>query len=116
MTEEFDIRPWGNYLVLSNKPNHKVKRITVSPGSRLSLQKHEKRQEHWYFVSGQGEVTIDEKIIKVTSNEAVDIPLTAVHRVANTSSSEDLVFIEIQTGEYFGEDDIIRLEDDYNRN
>jgi len=115
MSEDFDIRPWGSYIVLSDKPNHKVKRITVTPGKRLSLQRHRKRQEHWYVVSGVGVVTLDDKEIQMSPGKSIDIPLGAVHRASNPSDTETLVFIEIQTGEYFGEDDIERIQDDFNR-
>lgn len=107
-------RPWGHYVILSDEPDHKVKRIVVKPGKRLSLQLHHKRSEHWYFVSGTAEVTLDEKLVNMNSGEAVDIPVETAHRVFNTGR-EMLVFIEVQTGTYFGEDDIVRLEDDFGR-
>lgn len=114
MTNETDHRPWGHYTVLSDEKDHKVKRIVVSPQGRLSLQRHQRRQEHWYVISGEALVTLNEDKITKRAGEYIDIPLGAIHRVENPGS-EDLVFIEVQTGDYFGEDDIERLEDDYGR-
>jgi mannose-6-phosphate isomerase len=112
--DEIDHRPWGFYEVLSDKPDHKVKRITVYPAKRLSLQRHQKRSEHWYIVFGNAVVTLEAEEIKLKEGESVDIPLGAAHRIAN-EGSVDVVFIEVQRGEYFGEDDIERLEDDFGR-
>jgi len=113
--EQEDHRPWGFYEVLSGeKADHKVKRITVRPGKRLSLQYHRKRCEHWVVVSGCGLVTVDERLVKLSAGESIDIPLGAHHRIENTGGSS-LVFIEVQQGEYFGEDDIVRIEDDFGR-
>jgi len=106
--------PWGRWEVLLNEPNYKVKRITVLPGKRLSYQKHFKRSEHWMVVKGRGMVTIDGKEMYIEKGNTVDIAREVAHRMTN-NSDEDLTFIEIQQGEYFGEDDIIRLEDDYGR-
>ena len=111
---EKDHRPWGFYTILEDEPNYKVKRIVVYPGQRLSLQKHQKRAEHWYVVSGEGIVTLDGQLLNKKYGESVDIPCGSTHRIEN-SSTVDLSFIEIQTGAYFGEDDIERLEDDYGR-
>ena len=107
-------RPWGHYEVLSDEPDHKVKRITVMPGTRLSLQRHRRRSEHWYIVRGEAVVTLGRQEIALAAGESVDIPRDEVHRVANPGQ-EDLVLIEVQRGDYFGEDDIERLEDDYGR-
>ncbi len=107
-------RPWGRYEVLSDAPDHKVKRIIVEPGRRLSYQTHEQRSEHWFVVGGEGEVTLDGLAIPVHPGIAVDIPLRTPHRVENTGSAP-LVFIEVQHGDYFGEDDITRLDDDFGR-
>ncbi len=107
-------RPWGYYEILEDRPEHKVKRIVVFPGQRLSLQMHHRRAEHWLVIGGEGLVTRDDDEILVPSGEAIDIPRGARHRVRNPGE-EPLVFIEVQTGEYFGEDDIIRFEDDYGR-
>jgi mannose-6-phosphate isomerase len=114
MTLEHDERPWGNYTVLEDAPDHKVKRIEVLAGKRLSYQRHEKRAEHWFVVAGQGLVTIDGTDHAVSKGTAIDIPLGAAHRMANTGTTT-LVFIEVQHGEYFGEDDIVRLSDDFGR-
>ncbi len=107
-------RPWGYYLILADEPDHKVKRIVVNPGKRLSLQRHQKRMEHWYVVSGKALVTLDNQLLNLKAGQAVDIPRGSVHRVENPGSTE-MAFIEIQTGDYFGEDDIERLEDDFGR-
>ncbi len=111
---ESDTRPWGNYVVLTDEPDHKVKRITVLPGKRLSLQSHERRNEHWYVVSGQAVVTLDDREIALGPGGSVDIPTAARHRMANAGTGP-MVFIEVQRGDYFGEDDIRRYEDDYGR-
>lgn len=107
-------RPWGNYTVLSEQKGHKVKRIVVFPGKRLSLQRHRLRSEHWHVVRGEALVTRDGERIPLKAGGSVDIPLGAAHRIGNVGSDE-LVFIEVQRGEYFGEDDIDRIEDDFGR-
>ena len=114
MAIERDERPWGYYEVVDEGPGFRVKRICVSPGQRLSYQRHQKRSEHWYVVAGAGIVTVDGEESGVTVGAAVEVPLGAAHRIQNTGG-EDLVFIEVQTGSYFGEDDIQRLDDDYGR-
>ncbi len=114
-SREHDERPWGSYTVLSDEAaDHKVKRIVVHPGCRLSYQRHSKRAEHWFMVTGTAEVTLDGVVTTLGPGEAIDIPLEGAHRIANTGDTE-LVFIEVQHGTYFGEDDIVRLEDDYGR-
>ncbi len=112
--EKMANHPWGMWEVLLDEPAYKVKRITVLPGKRLSYQKHFRRREHWMVVDGKGVVTIDGKDNHIEKGESIDIPQEAAHRMANNGDG-DLTFIEIQQGEYFGEDDIIRLEDDYGR-
>lgn len=107
-------RPWGFYVILADEPDHKVKRIVVKPGKRLSLQRHQRRTEHWFVVSGKAVVTLDDQEITVPAGKSVDIPVTTAHRVFNPGP-EELAFIEVQTGDYFGEDDIERLEDDFGR-
>ena len=107
-------RPWGYYEVLSDAPDHKVKRIVVEPGGVLSLQSHKLRSEHWFVVSGKGIVSVDGKDYSVQNGSVFDIPSKITHRLEN-ASTENLVIIEIQTGEYFGEDDIERFEDKYGR-
>ncbi len=115
MEERYDRRPWGSYTVLDEGPDFKVKRIEVLPQKRLSYQKHARRSEHWFIVRGTAKVTLNgvEKLVK--SGEAVDIPAGTAHRVENPEPSDELIFIETQTGDYFGEDDIVRLEDDFGR-
>jgi mannose-6-phosphate isomerase-like protein (cupin superfamily) len=107
-------RPWGFYRVLSDQNDHKVKQITVWPGKRLSLQSHQRRAEHWLIVSGQARVTLNAQYYDLEAQEAIDIPRGAAHRIQNIGQCP-LVFIEVQQGEYFGEDDITRLEDDFGR-
>ena len=116
MVNEFDERPWGNYTVLNEGDGFKVKRIEVLPEKRLSYQKHRRRAEHWFVVRGIAKVTLNDREIIVKSGEAIDIAVGDKHRVANPQEQETLVFIETQTGEYFGEDDIERYEDDFGRN
>jgi mannose-6-phosphate isomerase len=111
---ERDVRPWGEYLVLEDEPTHKVKRITVRSGKRLSYQRHSRRAEHWYVVTGTATVTLDGVDHTLASGQAIDVPRGAAHRMANHGEG-DLVFIEVQMGDYFGEDDIERLDDDYGR-
>ena len=109
-----DRRPWGYYVILADEPDHKVKRITVYPGKRISLQSHRRRSEHWHVIKGTCIVTLANENIPLKGGESVDIPAGTVHRIEN-SGVEDLVFIEVQRGDYFGEDDIERLEDDFGR-
>ena len=109
-----DRRPWGYYAVLADEPDHKVKRIVVNPGQRLSLQRHKRRSEHWFVVRGRAVVSRNDEVIELEAGSAVDIPRGAWHRIKNPGR-EDLAFIEVQTGDYFGEDDIERREDDYGR-
>jgi mannose-6-phosphate isomerase len=107
-------RPWGRFVVLSDEPDHKVKRLEVRPRSRLSYQRHARRAEHWYVVTGTAEVTLDGTVHALVAGDAIDIDVGAAHRIANCGDGL-LVFIEVQRGEYFGEDDIERLEDDFGR-
>ncbi|WP_312133360.1 phosphomannose isomerase type II C-terminal cupin domain [Empedobacter sp.] len=111
---EHDIRPWGEYWVLEDAETHKVKRIEVNPGGRLSLQYHFKRGEVWTIVSGVGTITINDDIKDYKVGEVALIPQGAHHRIEN-KTNEPVVFVEVQYGTYFGEDDIVRIEDDYNR-
>ena len=111
---EFDRRPWGSYTVLEEASTFKVKRIEVLPRKRLSYQKHSKRAEHWFVVTGTAKVTLDDEEIIVNAGESIDIPIGAAHRVENPGD-EDLIFIEVQRGTYLGEDDIVRLQDDFGR-
>ena len=114
MVGERDERPWGSYEVLEDAPTHKVKRIEVDPGRRLSYQRHQYRAEHWFVVSGLAEVTLNGVVRELRTGESIDIGRGASHRIANIGQ-DALVFIEVQHGEYFGEDDIERLEDDFGR-
>ncbi len=107
-------RPWGSYQSVDNGDRHQVKRIIVKPGGRLSLQKHHHRSEHWIVVRGTAQVTVNELVKTVHENESIYIPIGAVHRLENPGKIQ-LELIEVQTGSYFGEDDIIRIEDDYRR-
>jgi mannose-6-phosphate isomerase len=111
---EFDRRPWGSYTVLEEGSTFKVKRIEVLPGKRLSYQKHSQRAEHWFVVEGTAKVTLDDRDLLIGTGEAIDIPIGSAHRVENPGT-EDLIFIEVQRGKYLGEDDIVRLEDDFGR-
>ena len=107
-------RPWGHYQNLLEHENHKIKELIVNPGERLSLQKHRRRAEHWTVVSGEALVTIGNKEILLKTGQSVDIPKGEVHRIFNPGGSQ-LDIVEVQMGDYFGEDDIIRLQDDYDR-
>ena len=107
-------RPWGNYTVLQEGPGFKIKRIEVKPGHTLSLQMHHRRSEHWVVVSGTAEVTCGERVYPLAVNESTFIPLGTKHRLANHAEGA-LVMIEVQCGEYTGEDDIVRFDDRYGR-
>ncbi len=108
-------RPWGTYTILEENPGYKVKQITVRPGAKLSLQYHHHRSEHWIVVSGIATITIDDRVFELKQNESTYIPKEAKHRLFN-NHKENLVLIEAQVGTYLGEDDIVRLQDDYKRN
>ncbi|MBN1689052.1 MAG: phosphomannose isomerase type II C-terminal cupin domain [Candidatus Omnitrophica bacterium] len=111
-----DERPWGNYEVLyaDLDAGYQVKRVEINPKSRLSLQKHLKRVEIWTVVEGEGIATVGDREIPVKKGSVIETPKDTIHRMANTGTTP-LVFIEVQRGDYLGEDDIIRIEDDYNR-
>ena len=111
---ETDIRPWGHYEVLLDETNYKVKRITVNPGERLSYQYHVHRQESWVGVQGVGVLTLDGYEYPMRPGTELHIPYHTPHMIENPGE-EPLIFIEIQTGTYFGEDDIVRLHDNYGR-
>tara|TARA_A100000172_G_scaffold30817_1_gene18368 strand:- start:3236 stop:3598 length:363 start_codon:yes stop_codon:yes gene_type:complete len=108
-------RPWGEYKILLNETYCKVKEIIVKPQQRLSLQLHQYRSEVWVIVNGTAKIEVNDKEIWKSYGETININQEDTHRVMNPSFDNDLVFIEVQTGSYFGEDDIIRLEDDYKR-
>lgn len=110
-----ETRPWGNFAVLDEGHDFKVKRIEVLPGKRLSYQRHRRRAEHWFVVRGKAKVTLNGEEFLLSAGTAIDIATETAHRVENPDSSETLVFIETQTGSYFGEDDIERLDDDFGR-
>jgi mannose-1-phosphate guanylyltransferase len=107
-------RPWGRYTVLEEAPGYKIKKIEVKPGKRLSLQKHFHRNEHWIVLSGTATVTVGEQCSLVRPNESTYIKAGEIHRLANEGTIP-LVIIEAQVGEYTGEDDIVRLDDDFAR-
>tara|TARA_B100001175_G_C19296276_1_gene535978 strand:+ start:109 stop:456 length:348 start_codon:yes stop_codon:yes gene_type:complete len=107
-------RPWGRFYVLHNDSNFKIKKIEVEPGHRLSYQYHNFRSEVWVIIKGEATINIDGIESKFSNGKTVNIPRGAKHRVQN-NEKEKLVFIEVQTGTYFGEDDIVRIEDDYKR-
>jgi mannose-6-phosphate isomerase len=107
-------RPWGRYEVLQESQSHKVKCIWMNPGARLSYQRHKFRSEHWFIVQGSGEITINGKVSAVKAGDTVEFEVGVLHRLANTGANE-IIFVEVQTGTYFGEDDIERIEDDFGR-
>jgi mannose-6-phosphate isomerase len=107
-------RPWGAYTIIKEADDHKVKTITVEPMRRLSYQTHEKRSEYWVIVSGSGTVTLDGTTSACVAGDAFVIEQGTAHRIENLYN-EPLVFIEVQLGSYFGEDDIVRIEDDFGR-
>ena len=108
-------RPWGSFTVLDNDFSHQVKKLVVNPRMRLSLQSHKYRAEHWFIASGSGLVQLDEEQIEVGQGDSIDVAIGTKHRISCTSI-EPLVFIEIQTGISFDENDIVRFEDDFGRN
>ena len=108
-------RPWGFYEIIDSGKNFQVKRISVNPGAKLSLQKHQYRSEHWVVVKGVALITRGDDVFKLVENQSTYIPKGKIHRLENREDSP-LEIIEIQTGDYLGEDDIIRLEDEYQRN
>lgn len=110
----FDRRPWGTFTVIDDGDDYKVKRISVDPGQRLSYQVHSHRAEHWTVVRGTARVTLDGIPFTLNPGDTINIPVGGAHRVENPGDGE-MVFVEVQTGDYFGEDDIRRLEDDYGR-
>ena len=107
-------RPWGNYKVLHKEPGIQVKRIELKPGLRFSLQKHLRRSEKWIVISGKGTATLKDKKIPVKPGTSLEVPCGEIHRMQN-AGKKPLVFIEVQFGSYLGEDDIVRLQDDFAR-
>lgn len=114
MSNYIEHRPWGSFEHLLDTDYCKVKEIIVKPGQRLSYQYHHKRSETWVIVKGRGLLTLDDVEKEVASGEVIFVPCGVKHRLKNVGE-EELIFIEVQTGEYFGEDDIVRLADDYKR-
>lgn len=108
-------RPWGYYQTLAINEYFQTKIICVNPGAQLSLQSHFKREEHWVVTHGTGTVQLGDEIISVKNGSTVFIPKECKHRMTNTDETEELIVIEVQMGEYFGEDDIVRYEDVYGR-
>ena len=109
-----ELRPWGSFTVLEEAPGYKIKRIEVKPGHRLSLQMHHHRSEHWIVVSGTAKVVCGDRELMLGSNQSTYVPACTAHRLENPGVI-NLVLIEVQNGEYLGEDDIIRFQDDYAR-
>ena len=107
-------RPWGEFFVIHENTSCKIKRIEINPGQRLSYQYHNKRSEVWVIIQGEGTILLNDKKIKYSKGDTVIIKKGMKHRIKNCGT-EKTIFIEVQTGTYFGEDDIVRLEDDYNR-
>jgi mannose-1-phosphate guanylyltransferase len=110
-----DIRPWGTWEVLESAENFCVKKITVKPEAILSLQMHNFRAEHWIIAKGEAMVVLGEDTLYRQQNDAIYIPEKTKHRIKNTSKENELIFIEVQTGDTLDEDDIIRFEDNYGR-
>ncbi len=110
----FEVRPWGNYTVLYSDETCQVKKLVVNPGKRISLQSHKFRAEHWFILSGQGTAEVDGTEIDVEPSDAVDVPIGSKHRIS-CRQADTLVFIEVQTGSAFTEEDIIRYDDDFGR-
>jgi len=114
MIGESDTRPWGAWYVLDEGVGYKVKRIDVNPHSRLSYQTHEHRAEHWVVVSGRATCVVDGATVVADPGESIDIAVGQAHRIGN-NEDQPLSIVEVQRGDYLGEDDIVRLEDDYDR-
>ena len=107
-------RPWGEFFIIQETISYKIKRIEVNPGQRLSYQYHNKRSEVWIIIQGEGTVLLNDNKINYSKGDTIEIPQGVKHRIEN-NGSEKTIFIEVQTGTYVGEDDIVRLQDDYNR-
>ncbi|MDC6466067.1 phosphomannose isomerase type II C-terminal cupin domain [Flavobacteriaceae bacterium] len=107
-------RPWGRFFIIQEKLSYKIKRIEVNPGKRLSYQYHNKRSEVWVIIQGTGTIILNDKQHIYSKGDTIIIPQGMKHRIENNGTKKT-IFIEVQTGSYFGEDDIVRLEDDFNR-
>lgn len=114
MSHMWELRPWGSWHILDQGTGYKVKRIHVHPGARLSYQSHSHRGEHWVVLSGTATAIIDDVEHVASAQQTIDVPIGAKHRLINNGETE-LVIIEVQSGSYTGEDDIVRYEDDYGR-
>lgn len=114
MVGEFDVRPWGSWHVLDEGPGYKVKRLEVRPGQRLSYQMHRHRSEHWIVLSGTATCVLEGETVVAGPGRTVHVPTGAAHRITNMHD-QVLVIVEVQRGAYTGEDDIVRLQDDYGR-
>lgn len=114
MSYNWEPRPWGSWHLLDEGDGYKVKRIQVNPGARLSLQSHDHRSEHWVVLRGTATAVVGEVRLTATSGSTIDVPRGARHRLSN-EGAEELVIIEVQSGDYTGEDDIHRYDDDYGR-
>ncbi len=111
-----ETRPWGSFTVLKDEPHYKLKQLLNTPGNRLSLQRHQQREEHWLVIAGEPEITLDEATLNLQPGDYIHIPLHSWHRLANPEqNSAPVELIELQLGQYFGEDDIERRQDDYGR-
>ena len=115
LEQEIMNRPWGFYKSIVYTQHSQAKVITVFPKGELSLQEHKKREEHWVIIKGKGKVVLGESILDVYPGKYIYIPKGCKHQIINISENENLIFVEVQLGEYFGEDDIIRYKDKYNR-
>ncbi len=113
-TAATELRPWGSFTILEEGRGYKIKRIEVKPGHRLSLQMHHHRSEHWIVVSGTAKVECGGEEITLGSNQSTYVPQCTTHRLENPGVIP-LILIEVQNGEYLGEDDIVRFQDDYSR-
>ena len=114
MARDITVRPWGFYDIIHKEPGYQIKRIHVEVGQRLSLQSHKYRSEHWYVISGIGVVEIEEEAFEIGVGDSITIAVGEVHRMTGVGE-KGVTFIEIQAGDYLGEDDITRFEDDYGR-
>ncbi|MEB3286769.1 MAG: phosphomannose isomerase type II C-terminal cupin domain [Vampirovibrionales bacterium] len=115
LAEVTETRPWGGFTVLADEAHFKLKQLWVTPGNRLSLQRHQQREEHWFVTVGQPEITLNDKTLNPCVGDYIHIPLQAWHRLSNPATQEVVEIIELQLGTYFGEDDIERQSDDYGR-
>ena len=114
MEQYTEQRPWGSFTILEDEDNFKTKRLDVLPEKRLSLQSHQRRSEHWIIVTGQAKITVGDKIKNYSKGEHVFVPKGNKHRIENIGKTL-LTIVEVQLGDYFGEDDIIRYDDDFER-